>query len=85
MTENTFLFIGGPADGRRITVTNPGEDVRYVTPVAPTGFIRGEERIDVYRSSKLGGNSKKFFVYVLDGMTGDEVIASLLKGYRHNA
>lgn len=76
MTENPFLFIGGPADGKRINVTNPGEDVRYATP-----SLYGE-KIDVYRGSKIGGSTKTFRVYVFAGMTGDQVIALLLTGYK---
>lgn len=76
MTENPFLFIGGPADGKRINVFDSYQDVRYATP-----SLYGEE-IDVYRAQKIGGSTKTFRVYVLAGMTGDQVIALLLTGYK---
>lgn len=90
MSETT-LFIGGPADGQRYTVAQPGEPFVYMeapqqetvaewsSPFTPAP-IRHR-----YESRAIGGSSKKFRVYVHDGMTGDDVIAALLRGYHPDA
>jgi hypothetical protein len=70
---NSFLFVGGPADGARIDVAEPGKD--YIIALSEENRVR-------YMSATLGGSTHKFHIYIAPGMNGDDVIAALLKGYR---
>jgi len=66
-----YLFIGGDADGQRISI--PDKVSTYRVPHR-SGY-------DEYWLTQLAGNSQRFSVYALKGMTGDEVMQRLINSY----
>ena len=80
------LFIGGSHDGERITVE--GEYVRIPPnlPVSATGMHDYSETFEpeTYQLTSLSGNSTTFDVYLLSGMSADDLINRLIDGYQTN-
>lgn len=83
-----YLFIGGPADGRRIECEG-GYNIAAIG--APPNFgsarcgIPGvEDRFPVgsYRLERIAFNDREFKVYVSHDMRPDDVMTNLLDGYR---
>ena len=82
------LFIGGPADGERFdldancyTVTIP------VLPKLKCVFDDGAPRPTTfnevqYERMEFSGGRASYFIYAPVGMTGDEVLLYLIKGYK---
>jgi hypothetical protein len=73
----TYLFIGGPADGKRMAVEYP----RVAIPVKEIGQGVKQAR---YEKTRLWGDEQWFEVFVLEGMKGDELVSRLLAGYKKN-
>jgi len=87
-----YLFIGGHQDGKLHNVN--GISVRFPVMPSPCEAAHVSQtdtspkpvfEIEVYWRSKLRGNAKYFYVFTLEGMSGDSIIEALLKNYsRHS-
>ena len=81
------LFIGGPADGKRMSVKY---DYCHIPDLEPLLLsIEDEEHIDTefntvtYRREKFIGKNEYFYLMVSDHMSTDEMIAALIDGYKN--
>lgn len=87
--DNFIPFIGGVANGQ--WKKNSSSIDRYVarrTQLAPSfhedggngpvGIVPDEDR---YRRERIRGESKEWFIYVLDSLTLDQAMEMLINGY----
>lgn len=74
----TCLFIGGYADGRRISVPDQSNSSRYRIPRTGGGY-------DEYRREQLASSSQRFTVFVYHRLTPTEAMQMLIDGYRRPA
>lgn len=86
-----YLFVGGPADGRRQHVQEPTPTLRVIVPVPlpPSGYWHGPARGDtaptldcIYRLERLQVHTEVFYFYAHSTLSPVEAIAALLEGYR---
>lgn len=76
------VFIGGSMDGKRISLHELPSILRYPVIVELDGdMIYEDER---YVRSSLSGSSERFVVYTAEGLSGDDVMRSLLAGYKRS-
>uniref|UniRef100_A0A6M3XIF6 Uncharacterized protein n=1 Tax=viral metagenome TaxID=1070528 RepID=A0A6M3XIF6_9ZZZZ len=85
------LFIGGSNDGEWVDVFPITPKLRMTKrfsmmdiPIVPTMEVSGEVQIELYEASEwaTGPRSKRFVIYVFQGMTPEEQFLMLLKGYK---
>ncbi|UXX42045.1 hypothetical protein [Pseudomonas phage phiH2] len=85
----TAVLIGGPADGRRVTLSDPDNPLEYLQVVVPRGprrvgvvgppNMRGLADVVVYKAERLREGPYEFTVYV----HGEgPFLRRLLAGYR---
>lgn len=85
----TALFIGGPKDGTRSMV----EDRQFIRVLTPKPWIPSVQNppLDIaasaydeftYRAETLAAGDKRHRVYVIDSMTIEQAIVTLLEGYK---
>ena len=79
------LFIGGSHDGERIA-TKCGENVKLPpkSTVSIGGIHDRSETFEpeIYRLTRLRGNSKTFDVFLLSGLSEDDLMSRLIDGYQ---
>ena len=83
-----YLFIGGEADGRRLELPElrPAFRVLVREPVTfglsspPDEYV--PIKTDEYRPMKFCGDKRFFHVYVLRGLTADDVVDKLIENYK---
>ena len=94
-SEETYLFIGGPMDGERLSVlygessiTVPNPEVCYVddfgspcSTESPEWFKNARCETVRYRRERIFGTRQQFHIFVLEGMDFDEVVLRLLASY----
>ena len=75
--DNFIPFIGGVANGQW---TKANEPTRYVARrgTRPIEIVPDEDR---YRRERIRGESKEWFIYVLDSLTLDQAMEMLINGY----
>lgn len=85
----TAVLVGGPADGRRVTLNDPYNPLEYLQVVVPQGprligvedqpNVRGLADVVTYRAERLREGQYEFTVYV----HGEgPFLRQLLAGYR---
>jgi hypothetical protein len=90
-----YLFIGGPKDGERINIDRPqyvmyfyeykiGEKIRYFETIQPEAVAANKFKVVEYRQMRLKGEKEVFTIFVLDGLTADDVFHKLLENYVYN-
>lgn len=72
-----YLFIGGFKDGSRIAVSPALNLVRFDDVAQPTPWSRSV----LYRKTAFAGSTQRFEVFALDGMSGDDIMRALIRGY----
>lgn len=87
MSENNLadecLFLGGPADGKRIFIESGRsfiaipEKLETTTPNERSQFL-----ISRYRRERLSGPDRDVSIFVSDSVTLDDVLDMLVEGYR---
>lgn len=88
---NMALFIGGAADGRRLSVPEGAEhwevavrpplQVGMNAPVlSPDHF---EVRKEIYDEMRFRGGNTSYWVFAQRGLSADEVMGRLIDGYRN--
>jgi len=80
------LFLGGPADGRRVVFKDKPPEFIKVPVVNPCAEMVWNgcsyDLVDhEYRVQSLRGNKSQYFVAMQGNPSGDEVIEALLRGY----
>jgi hypothetical protein len=88
------LFIGGPADGKRLRVACREDgspvDLFWSVPEYPKPgpcYSRMEEvcnpmmTVHVYRPVQLFSRDRRYWVYMLDSLAEDTVVPRLIGGY----
>ena len=84
----THLFIGGCADGRRLSLLEKTNTVRVpVDGDIPTKAWPCTDRettlnYNIYHSQKLAANGQIFVVYVYEKLTMAEAMRMLIEGYK---
>ena len=89
MPQTEFLFIGGHADGQRLTLDNPF-DFMKIPVISKTRACSVEEttemvqavEADTYLMGKIQAGNRKFFYYRHQELNDEEVIRRLLDDYR---
>jgi len=86
------LFIGGPADGRHIEV-EPKREYIHIAVEEPLRFKHGDppekvykqRKTFVYKKEQLACPSKRYDLFVPVDYTCEQVIDSLINGYRKSS
>lgn len=81
MKSNERLLIGGPHDGEIIQVAHNCNETRFLDGYDESSGAR-KPVISHYRPVLVKGYKQTFTVYVLDGMTPDEMFESLFSNYK---
>ncbi len=86
--DNFIPFIGGVANGQWTKANEPTSYVARRTQLVPSfhedggngpvGIVPDEDR---YRRERIRGESKEWFIYVLDSLTLDQAMEMLINGY----
>lgn len=71
---DTEVFVGGPADGRRMKILHGN---RVLMPSSTLGHPAPE-----YRRETFAGETVDFDVWVSGDLTTDDALAMLMRGYR---
>ncbi len=88
--DHTEVFIGGEADGRRITIpaghypyykVHAEPEVKACAHIADMPF-EYEIKIDTYRRDRLVSDGHVFELYVLDSLTPSQAIHKLINRYK---
>ena len=86
--DNFIPFIGGVANGQWTKANEPTRYVARRTQLAPFFHEKGGTRPieivpdeDRYRRERIRGESKEWFIYVLDSLTLDQAMEMLINGY----
>ena len=75
-----YLFIGGPADGKKLAVD--GRETVYMPLYSdPKDSNTLSIKQIAYRRCDLAGLDKRYFVYVAEDNDPRDVIARLIDGY----
>jgi len=87
MAMQQRLFIGGPMDGRRISVDEHARSVLALPDDEGDAFRLATQdavvpRAVAYTCRTIAGNSVQHPVMVAPPLSGDDIIAKLLAGYR---
>lgn len=75
MDHAPFLFIGGPKDGARLSTDR---DVVYFN--VPRGL--GDYETIRYKKMWFAGETKRFAIFVFEGVTADDVVKRLIQHYQ---
>lgn len=85
---NKYLFIGGTHDGEWLGADRPTVAVSKTTYPAAVDLNPAVEvfeaeafETETYEAQLFAGNSRRFIVYALRGISADEVVEALIKGY----
>lgn len=85
------LVVGGSFDGRRVpmpesrrlAVPIPAAPLASLFTVTEESFLGGPEcKTEIYEAMQFMGKDKRFFVMALTGLTADDVMKTLLDGYK---
>ena len=83
------LFIGGPANGKRIEVAEDLNTVAFVINPHPPAFTPDAAVLSAttyaevrYKKESLFGKNNRYFVFVPEDWDGDRVVEELLLGYQ---
>lgn len=88
---DTLLFLGGPEDGKLNLVPRGMTEIRIATRSRLASI---KDRTDLppegppfwksalYLKMEFRGNSRDFYIMVLEGITPDQVMEALIKGYK---
>jgi hypothetical protein len=87
-----YLFIGGHYDGRRIRLSGWRDIMRLpccddqAIPLVPPGEWTEvlNMKYESFRPMTFRGESEKFVVYVLEGMSADDALRRLIDSYKAN-
>ena len=75
-TENYHVLIGGTNDGKRLCVPHSMSHIMMHSAMVAEG-IKEEQ----YYRQRICGNSQTFEVFTIKGMSGDDMISSLIRCY----
>ena len=77
----TYLFIGGPADGKRVPLPSPVRGFYY--PVQREGGNGDSAIIEyaVYKPQRWRGGSKEIVVYLEESLTLEDAITMIFERY----
>jgi len=82
------LFIGGPADGRRMCVKSNYVEIPVIESIPEiSDFCQLTDKLatytyTTYKRQKIAGENKYFNIMVCNDMSPDEMIAALIDGYK---
>ena len=84
-----LLFISGPANGQRMDIEEGRDTINICNEedlqshLIDHGATKPEEyKYTTYKKEQLMGNKLSFFVMAPMGMSGDDIIDTLIKGYK---
>ena len=89
MDKNECLFVGGPWDGRRLSVNEPLRVVRCPVPTEAHGVLDKNAKegsapfsaMEYRRNELRARDGKEYIVYEADDASGVDLIGRLIAGY----